>query len=145
MTKRPLAAFLICGEAMVCSSQQFYGHSRIWDMSIRVSTRMIESVVIVDIFGTLKLGQGTSKLRDIVQELLRDGHKKLLLNMAEVLHIDSSGIGELMTTYTSVQTAGGELKLLNLHKNVQNLLQVTRLYTIFDVQDDLTTAVRSYR
>lgn len=114
-------------------------------MSIRVSTRMIESVVIVDIFGTLKLGQGTSKLRDIVQELLRDGHKKLLLNMAEVLHIDSSGIGELMTTYTSVQTAGGELKLLNLHKNVQNLLQVTRLYTIFDVQDDLTTAVRSYR
>jgi anti-sigma B factor antagonist len=114
-------------------------------MVIRVSTRMIESVVIVDLFGILRLGQGTSKLREVVQELLRDGHKKLLLNMADVLHIDSSGIGELMTTYTSVKNSGGELKLLNLHKNVQNLLQVTRLYTVFDVQNDLSAAVRSYR
>ena len=114
-------------------------------MSINVSTRMVDGVVIVDIFGQLKLGQATSKLRDVIQGLINDGHRKILLNMAEVLHIDSSGIGELMTTYSSVQSHGGELKLLHLSKHVRNLLQVTRLFTIFQVEDDLTTAVRSFR
>jgi len=113
-------------------------------MSIRVSTRMVNGVVIVDIFGQLRLGEATSKLRDIVQGLLKEGYKKLLLNMAEVQHIDSSGIGELMTAYTTVKSQGGELKLLNLSKNVRNLLQVTRLYTIFDVHEDLDSAVASY-
>jgi anti-sigma B factor antagonist len=113
-------------------------------MSISISTRMVDNVVIIDMFGQLKLGQGTSKLRDVIQGLLNDGHRKLLLNMSDVLHIDSSGIGELMTTYTTVKRDGGELKLLNLHKNVRNLLQVTRLYTIFDVQDDLSTAVKTF-
>jgi anti-sigma B factor antagonist len=113
-------------------------------MNISVSTRLVDGVVVVDIFGQLRLGEGTSKLRDVIQGLLNEGYKKLLLNMADVQHIDSSGIGELMTTYTSVKSSGGDLKLLNLHKNVRNLLQVTRLYTIFDVQDDLSTAVRSF-
>ena len=114
-------------------------------MTIKVSTRMVNGVVIVDIFGQLRLGEATSKLRDVVQGLLKEGYKKLLLNMAEVQHVDSSGIGELMTTYTSVKAQGGELKLLNLNKNVRNLLQVTRLYTVFDVHDDLNNAVASYR
>ncbi len=114
-------------------------------MSIRVSTRLVKGVVVIDIFGQLRLGEATSKLRAEVQQLLQDGHKKILLNLAEVLHIDSSGIGELMTTYTTVQSHGGELKLLNLTKNVRNLMQVTRLFTIFDVQDDLDTAVQSFR
>jgi anti-sigma B factor antagonist len=114
-------------------------------MNISVSTRLVDGVVVVDIFGQLRLGEGTSKLRDVVTGLLKEGYKKLLLNMADVQHIDSSGIGEMMTTYTTVKSAGGELKLLNLHKNVRNLLQVTRLYTIFDVQDDLNVAVHSFR
>jgi len=114
-------------------------------MSVSLSTRIVEGVAVIDIFGQLKLGTGTSKVRDTVQELLRDGHKKILLNMAEILHVDSSGVGELVGCYTSVRNQGGELKLLNLSKNVRNLLQVTRLYTVFDVQEDLHQAVKSYQ
>ena len=114
-------------------------------MSIKVSTRMIDGVVVVDLFGQLRLGEGTSKLRQVIQELLGEGYKKLLLNMENVLHIDSSGIGELMGCYTSVQSRGGQLKLLSLHKNVRNLLEVTRLYSLFETYEDLTTAVNSFR
>ena len=96
-------------------------------MSIKVSTRLVDGVVIVDLFGQLRLGEGTSKLRQIVQELLRDGYTKLLLNMEHVLHIDSSGIGELMGCYTSVQNQGGQMKLLCLNKNVRNLLRTVSL------------------
>lgn len=113
-------------------------------MSIKISTRTVEGIVVIDLFGQLKLGEGTSRLRDMVQQLLGEGYRKLLLNFENVLHIDSSGIGELMGCYTSVKNQGGELKLLNLHKNVRNLLEVTRLYSIFDVQENLATAVKSY-
>ena len=113
-------------------------------MSIKVSTRMVNGVVVVDLFGQLRLGDGTSKLRQVIQELLAEGYKKLLLNMENVLHIDSSGIGELMGCYTSVQSRGGQLKLLCLHKNVRNLLEVTRLYSLFETHEDLEAAVRSY-
>jgi len=113
-------------------------------MMIKISTRMVEGVVILDLFGQLRLGDGTSKVRDTVQQLLGEGYKKLLLNMENVLHIDSSGIGELMGCYTSAKNQGGELKLLNLHKNVRNLLEVTRLYSIFDSHEDLAVAVKSY-
>lgn len=113
-------------------------------MSIKVSTRMVDGVVIVDLFGQLRLGEGTSKLRQVVQELLGEGYRKLLLNMENVLHVDSSGIGELMGCYTSVTNSGGQLKLLQLHKNVRNLMEVTRLYSIFDTHEDLATAVKSF-
>ena len=113
-------------------------------MSIKVSTRMVGGVVIVDLFGQLRLGDGTSRLRQVVQELLGENYKKLLLNMENVLHVDSSGIGELMGCYTSVKNRGGDLKLLCLHKNVRNLMEVTRLYSIFDTYEDLTSAVKSY-
>ena len=114
-------------------------------MSIRISTRLVGNVVVVDIFGQLRLGEATSKLRDTVQDLLKEGRKNILLNMAEVLHIDSSGIGELMTTYTTVRNQGGELKLLHLSKNVRNLLHVTRLFTVFDEQENLDDAVRAFQ
>lgn len=113
-------------------------------MSIKVSTRMIDGVVIVDLFGQLRLGEGTSKLRQVVQELMGQGYKNLLLNMENVLHVDSSGIGELMGCYSSVKKQGGELKLVYLHKNVRNLMEITRLYSIFDTHENLETAVRSY-
>ncbi len=105
---------------------------------------MVDGVVIVDLFGQLRLGEGTSRLRQVVQELLDQNYKKILLNMENVLHIDSSGIGELMGCYTSVKNKGGELKLLQLNKNVRNLMEVTRLYSIFDSHDDIPTAVKSY-
>ena len=114
-------------------------------MTIQVSTRLVDGVAIVDISGQLRLGEATGKLRDVVQQLARDGYHKILLNLSGVVHIDSSGIGELMTTYTSLRNQGGELKLMNLTKNVRNLLQVTRLYTVFDVHEDQITALKSFQ
>ncbi len=114
-------------------------------MTIHVSTRVVDSIAIVDISGQLRLGEGTGKLRDSVQELLREGYRKILLNLAGVVHIDSSGIGELMSNYTTLSNQGGELKLMNLNKNVRNLLQVTRLYTVFDVHDDQESALKAFR
>jgi len=113
-------------------------------MTIQASTRAIQGVAIVDITGQLRLGEATGKLREIVQQLIRDGYTKILLNMAGVTHIDSSGIGELMSNYTSVRNHGGEVKLMNLHKNVRNLLQITRLFTLFDVHEDQASALRAF-
>ncbi|HVP50394.1 MAG TPA: STAS domain-containing protein [Candidatus Bathyarchaeia archaeon] len=114
-------------------------------MSIQVSTRAVGEVAIVDISGQLRLGEGTGKLRDAVQQLVNDGYLKIILNLSGVIHIDSSGIGELMLNYTTLRNRGGELKLMNLHKNVRNLLQVTRLYTVFDVHDDQAAALSAFQ
>jgi anti-sigma B factor antagonist len=113
-------------------------------MTIQASTRVVDGVAIVDISGQLRLGEGTGKLREIVKKLVQDGYKNILLNLAGVTYIDSAGIGELMMNYTTLRNSGGELKLMNLNKNVRNLLQVTRLYTIFDVHDDQASAIRAY-
>jgi anti-sigma B factor antagonist len=113
-------------------------------MSIQASTRAVDDVAIVDISGQLRLGEGTGKLRDVVQQLTKDGYRKIILNLAGVIHIDSAGIGELMMNYTTLRNQGGELKLMNLNKNVRNLLQVTRLYTLFDVHDDQTAALGAF-
>jgi anti-sigma B factor antagonist len=113
-------------------------------MTIQASTRLVNGVAIVDISGQLRLGEATGKLREVVQKLMSDGYNKILLNLGGVLHIDSSGIGELMMNYTTLRNQGGELKLMNLNKNVRNLLQVTRLYTVFDVHDDQASALRSF-
>ena len=114
-------------------------------MTIQASTRAVGDIAIVDISGQLRLGEGTGKLRDVVQQLAKDGYHKILLNLGGVIHIDSSGIGELMMNYTTLRNQGGELKLMNLHKNVRNLLQVTRLYTLFDVHDDQATALAAFK
>ena len=113
-------------------------------MTIHASTRVVEGIAIVDLSGQLRLGEGTGKLRDTVQQLVRDGYTKILLNLNGVVHIDSSGIGELMSNYTTLRNQGGELKLMNLTKNVRNLLQVTRLYTVFDVHDDQASALSAF-
>ena len=114
-------------------------------MTIQTSTRLVGGIVIVDISGQLRLGAGTGRLREVVQQLVSDGYLKILLNLNGVIHIDSSGIGELMTIYTSLRNLGGDLKLMHLTKNVRNLLQVTRLYTIFDVHDDQSSALKAFQ
>jgi anti-sigma B factor antagonist len=114
-------------------------------MMIQTSTRVVGGIAIVDISGQLRLGEGTGKLREVVQQLVRDGYHNILLNLGGVIHIDSSGIGELMSNYTTLRNQGGELKLMNLSKNVRNLLHVTRLYTIFDVHDDQATALQAFQ
>ena len=113
-------------------------------MTIQASTRLVNGVAIVDISGQLRLGEGTGRLREVVQKLVNEGYKKILLNLAGVVHIDSSGIGELMMNYTTLRNQGGELKLMNLNKNVRNLLQITRLFTVFDVHDDQASALKAF-
>jgi anti-sigma B factor antagonist len=101
--------------------------------------------MIVDLSGRITLGEGSVILRDTVRDLVGKGNKKILLNLGEVNYIDSSGIGELVSAFTTVRNQGGELKLLNLTKKVHDLLQITKLYTVFDVKDDETAAIKSYK
>ena len=112
-------------------------------MSMKISTRQVDGVTIVDCSGRITLGEGSITLRDTVSQLLK-GQKKILLNLGDVNYIDSSGIGELVSAFTTVRKQGGDLKLLNLTKKVHDLLQITKLYTVFDVKDDEAAAVKSY-
>ncbi len=114
-------------------------------MNLKTSTRQIDGVTIVDCSGRITLGEGSVVLRDVVKDLLAKGQKKILLNLGDVNYIDSSGIGELVAAFTTVRNQGGELKLLNLTKKVHDLLQITKLYTVFDVKDDETSAVKAFR
>ncbi|HEV8523589.1 MAG TPA: STAS domain-containing protein [Terriglobales bacterium] len=113
-------------------------------MSMKSSTRQVNGVTIVDLSGRITLGEGSVVLRDTVRELVGKGQKKILLNLGDVTYIDSSGIGELVSAFTTVRNQGGELKLLNLTKKVHDLLQITKLYTVFDVKDDEAAAVSSF-
>jgi anti-sigma B factor antagonist len=102
-------------------------------------------VTIVDVSGRISLGEGSAMLRKTIRDLLDSGHLKILLNLGDVNYIDSSGIGELVSGFTAVRSRNGELKLLNLTKKVHDLLQITKLFTVFDVYNDEATAVHSYR
>ena len=113
-------------------------------MSVKLSTRQVGDVSVMDVTGRITLGEGSSALRDSLRELVGKGQKKILLNLGDVSYIDSSGIGELVSGFTTVTNAGGQLKLLNLSKRVKDLLQITKLYTVFDVHDDEAAAVRSF-
>lgn len=113
-------------------------------MSIKMTTRQVGDVTVIDAVGRITLGEGASTFRDTVRELSGKGDKKILLNLGEVNYIDSSGIGEMVSGFTTVTNAGGQLKLVGLNKRVKDLLQITKLYTIFDVYDDEAEAVRSF-
>jgi anti-sigma B factor antagonist len=113
-------------------------------VSMKVSTRQVEGVTIVDLSGPIKLGEGSSVLRDTVKDLLRKGQKKILLNLGDVSYIDSSGLGEMVSAFTTTRNLGGELKLLHLTKKVHDLLQITKLYTVFDVKDDEAAAISAF-
>ena len=114
-------------------------------MSMKVATRQVDGVTILDLSGRITLGEGSVTIRDAVHDALAKGNKRILLNLAEISYIDSSGLGELVSAYTSVKNAGGELKLLSLTRKVQDLLQITKLYTVFDVKDDEASAVSSFK
>ena len=113
-------------------------------MSVKLTTRQVGDVTVVDAVGRITLGEGASTFRDTVRDLAGNGKKKLLLNLAEVSYIDSSGIGEMVSGFTTVTNQGGAVKLLNLTKRVRDLLQITKLYTVFEVFDDEAAAVRSF-
>jgi anti-sigma B factor antagonist len=113
-------------------------------VSMKATTRQVNDITIVDLSGQIKLGEGSSVLRDTVKDLLGKGRKDILLNLGDVTYIDSSGVGELVSAFTSVRNQGGELKLLHLTKKVHDLLQITKLYTVFDVKDDEAAALAAF-
>src|SRR6266513_3615993 len=113
-------------------------------MHMTTSIRQVGGVTIVDISGRIVLGEESAALRDVVCDLLSKGHKKILFNLGDVNYIDSSGLGHLVSAFTSVRKREGELKLLNLSNNIQNLMQITRLYTVFEIIDNEAAAVKSF-
>lgn len=114
-------------------------------MTLQATTRDSNGVSVVDLSGRITLGEGSSTIREMVRDLLGKGQKKILLNLADVNYIDSSGLGELVSAFTTVKNQGGELKLLGLNKKIRDLLQITRLYTVFEVFEQEAAAVASFR
>jgi anti-sigma B factor antagonist len=109
-----------------------------------IDTRTVGDVTILDIHGKITIGEGSAEIRNKVRDLLQSGRKKILLNMGDVSYVDSSGIGELVSSFTTVTNAGGQLKLLQLTKKLQELLAITKLLTVFDTYNDEQEAVASY-
>ena len=113
-------------------------------MSVKLTTRQVGDVTVIDVSGRITLGEGSSALRDALRDLVKENHKNILLNLKEVTYIDSSGIGELVSAFTTITNQGGHLKLLGLTHRVKDLLQITKLYTVFDVHDNEASAVRAF-
>ena len=113
-------------------------------MSLKVHMREVGGITVLDLNGKITLGEGGTILRDAVRVQISQGTQKILLNLADVTYIDSAGLGELTSAFTSMKNRNGQLKLLNLTKRVHDLLQITKLYTVFDVYDDEREAIGSF-
>ena len=113
-------------------------------MPLTINTREVGHVTILDVHGRIVLGDEIHTLRDAVRGLVAEGKKRIILNLANVDYLDSSGVGELVGSFTTVRNAGGELKLMNLTQKVHDVLHVTKLYTVFDIKDDEFHAVKSF-
>jgi len=109
-----------------------------------LNTRQVGNVSVIDVAGRITLGEGSAALRETLRDMVSKNQNKILLNLADVSYIDSSGIGELVSGFTTVTNTGGQLKLLNLNKRVKDLLQITKLYTVFEVKEDEADAIRSF-
>jgi anti-sigma B factor antagonist len=114
-------------------------------MALHATHRDAGDVTVVDLSGRITLGDGSALLRKTVRTLVEEDHPKILLNLADVDYIDSAGIGELVHAFTSVKNRGGDLKLLHLTKKVRDLLQITKLFTVFDVFNDESAALQSFK
>ena len=111
---------------------------------MEIKKRTAGDVQILDCRGKIVLGEGTMTVRNTVRDVLAEGGKKIILNLGDVNYVDSSGIGELVSTYTTVTNANGQLKLLNLTKKIQELLAITKLLTVFQVFEDEQAAIASF-
>lgn len=109
-----------------------------------IETRTANGVTILDIHGKITIGEGSAEIRNRVRDLLQADRKNILLNLGDVSYVDSSGIGELVSSYTTVTNQGGQLKLLNLTKKLRELLAITKLLTVFDTFDDERKAIESF-
>ena len=113
-------------------------------MSIKASNRLIDGVTVIDLSGRLVLGDGSSLLRETIKSLLAADKKKILINLGDVSYIDSSGLGSLVSAYTSANAQQGQMKLVNLTTKVHELLQITKLLTVFEVFTDAGTPIQSF-
>ena len=113
-------------------------------MSVKLNTRQVGDVTVVDVSGRVTLGEGSSTIRETLRDLTAKGNRKILLNLSAVSYIDSTGIGELVAGFTSAANAGGTVKLLGLTKHVKDVLMISKLYTVFEAHDDEATAVASF-
>ena len=111
---------------------------------MQIQERAVGDVMVLDLKGKITLGEGDELLKDKVNSLVNQGHKKVVLNLADVPYIDSAGLGEIVRTYTTVSRQGGSLKLLNLTKRITDLLAITKLLTVFETYDSENDAVRSF-
>ena len=114
-------------------------------MALTIASREVDGVVVLDLNGRITLGEGSVQLRDAIRGLIGKGKKNVLLNMGEVNYIDSSGLGELVSAYTTAKNQQAEVKLLKLTRKVHDLLQLTKLYTVFDIKDDEASAIASFK
>jgi len=110
-----------------------------------ITQRQLDDVVMLDLAGRITIGEGTIILRERIQKMLNAGDKQFLLSLADVDYIDSSGLGELVSSFTKVKNQDGDLKLLQLTRRVRDLMQITKLLTVFDVYDDEAEAINSFR
>lgn len=112
---------------------------------LNISERQAGDVTVLDLGGKITIGEGSVSLRGAIRRLMEEGKKKILLNLAQVGYVDSSGIGELVSSFTTLNRDGGQLKLLNLTQKIQDLLAITKLLTVFDVYEDEATALNSFK
>ena len=112
---------------------------------LNISERQAGDVTVLDLSGKITIGEGSVSLRSAIRRLIEEGKKKILLNLAQVSYVDSSGIGELVSSYTTIGRENGQLKLLNLTQKIQDLLAITKLLTVFDVYDEEATALNSFK
>ena len=114
-------------------------------MALTIASREVDGVIVLDLGGRITLGEGSVQLREAIRALIGKGTKNILLNMGNVNYIDSSGLGELVSAFTSAKNQGAEVKLLSLTKKVHDLLQLTKLYVVFDIKDDEASAIASFK
>ena len=114
-------------------------------MALTIASREVDGVTVLDLSGRITLGEGSVQLRDAIRDLIAKGQKSILLNLGDVNYIDSSGLGELVSAYTTAKNQGAAVKLLSLTKKVQDLLQLTKLYTVFDIYDDEAKGIGSFK
>jgi len=112
---------------------------------MEIKERVVEGVSILDLSGRIVLGEGDMQIKERIRDLLADGQRKILLNLADVSYIDSAGLGALISSYTTVKRENGKLKLVNLTKRIQDLLAITKLITVFDTYDTEREAIDSFK
>ena len=114
-------------------------------MALTIASREVDGVAVLDLSGRITLGEGSVQLRDAIRGLIGKGSRSILLNLGDVNYIDSSGLGELVSAFTTAKNQQAEVKLLKLTKKVHDLLQLTKLYTVFDIYDDEAVAIASFK